>query len=255
MSTLLLTLALLTQAPTGALSDDEAQRDFAAANERALKGDHQAAVGLYQTLVDRGVHHEDLFYNLGNAQAAAQKPVEAIISYERALLLSPSDQDARANLEAVRASLRPKRKSQPNLQEAPVVLADVVRPLIAPLPKGPALWTLLICNALFFGILIALGRRSIRALKFGAAAALLGASISGLIVLGHAVLASDQRAVVRTRTVLKEGPHPRFKDKQAAERGAGVRILKRDNSWLEVQQADGTAGWLKSNQVTLVKLP
>jgi hypothetical protein len=43
-------------------------------------------------------------YDLGNQAARAGKPALAVLNYERALLLAPNDEDARANLNAVRKS-------------------------------------------------------------------------------------------------------------------------------------------------------
>lgn len=63
------------------------------------------ATGLYQRIAAEEGTSSNLFYNLGNCYYRQGKPGMAILYYERALRLDPSNADARANLAFVNARI------------------------------------------------------------------------------------------------------------------------------------------------------
>ena len=68
------------------------------ANESYSREDYKKAAELYEkVLQDEGIS-SDLYYNLGNAYYKDKQYAKAILNYERALLLSPGNEDARFNL-------------------------------------------------------------------------------------------------------------------------------------------------------------
>lgn len=82
---------------------------FAQANVRYEQGDYAGAIELYRGVETEGVEHEDLFYNLGNAYYKTGDLGRAVLYYERALMLSPRNRDARDNLSLVRLRLKDKQ--------------------------------------------------------------------------------------------------------------------------------------------------
>ncbi len=66
------------------------------------KGNYQQAIKDYEELLKGGVS-ADLYYNLGNAYYRTDNITRAIINYERALMLSPGDEDIRFNLQLARS--------------------------------------------------------------------------------------------------------------------------------------------------------
>lgn len=69
-----------------------------AADESYIKGNYQQAINDYNDLLKKGAS-ADLYYNLGNAYYRSDNIAMAILSYERALRLSPGDEDIRFNLQ------------------------------------------------------------------------------------------------------------------------------------------------------------
>lgn len=66
---------------------------------------YSKAATLYeQSIKEEGVS-TDIYYNLGNAYYRLDSLSGAVIAYERALMLDPTNSDARANLEFVRTKL------------------------------------------------------------------------------------------------------------------------------------------------------
>lgn len=242
---MILLFALLAAAPGDATADaSQHVRDFQAASERALTGDLPGALTLYQHLVDTGVRHPDLYYNMGLAYAKAGQLVDAAIDFECALRLAPSDEDARVNLDAVRKKLRPAARGDKPAE--PTGFADAIEPLVAPLPQDGFALALLLFDALAFGALI-LGRfaRSQRAWSWVSGFAFAGMIACSAIVAGQEIVRRDSRAVVTASGDLKEGPHARFSASGDVYAGERVRIRSEDGEWIEVQNEAGHRGWMQ----------
>ena len=88
---LMLLLPLCAQAVTKAEADSA-----------YVRGEYQQAIKDYEALLKQGAS-ADLYYNLGNAYYRTENITRAVLNYERALLLSPSDRDIRFNLQMARS--------------------------------------------------------------------------------------------------------------------------------------------------------
>jgi tetratricopeptide (TPR) repeat protein len=90
-------LQALTQEP---VTPTEAMR---VANEDYEAGKYADAVSIYQAIIDSGLHHSNVYYNLGNAYFKQEDLGRAILNYRRAQRLDPRDADTAANLSIARA--------------------------------------------------------------------------------------------------------------------------------------------------------
>ena len=72
------------------------------ADSAYAQGHYQKAIKDYTELLQQGAS-ADIYYNLGNAYYRVEDMTHAILSYERALLLSPGDADIRFNLQMARS--------------------------------------------------------------------------------------------------------------------------------------------------------
>lgn len=75
------------------------------ANNAYQKGSYDRAIEVYEQILASGAHSVAVYYNLGNAWFKAGNPARAILNYERALLLDPSDEEVAENLEFVRTQI------------------------------------------------------------------------------------------------------------------------------------------------------
>ena len=75
----------------------------AMADSAYAEGDYAAAVHIYEELIDLYGESAVIYYNLGGAYYKMDDIAHAILYYERALLLDPSDADVEFNLELARA--------------------------------------------------------------------------------------------------------------------------------------------------------
>jgi tetratricopeptide (TPR) repeat protein len=75
---------------------------FLEGNKLYEAGDYINAISLYETLITSfNVKNSILYYNLGNAYYRINDIGKAVLNYERALRLSPSDEDIRYNLKFI----------------------------------------------------------------------------------------------------------------------------------------------------------
>lgn len=230
---------LLASSPASA----QDQADFAAANEKALAGDQAGAIALYESLLERGLRNEDVFFNLGNVHAESGRWVEAAVAYERALRLAPSDPAARENLARVRKQLLHGEEITPI--EQPVEAVEV---LVAPLPSTFARIGFVLASSLFF-VAWFLRRQSSakwtqRLLAAGLTVGLVLGTGLGLVLIGQEWVRLDVRAVVLTDESLREGPDARFREAGRARAGSRARVLERDGGWTKIQTEEGRSGWL-----------
>ncbi|MDX1665983.1 MAG: tetratricopeptide repeat protein, partial [Saprospiraceae bacterium] len=76
-----------------------------AANSAYQRSNYAEAADLYQQLLSRNYYSEALYYNLANALYRQDRLGEAILFYERALLLDPDDPDVYHNLSLARSRI------------------------------------------------------------------------------------------------------------------------------------------------------
>lgn len=79
---------------------------FARGNAAYEAGDYARAIDEYTRVVDAGVTHPDLAYNIGNAYFKLGDLGRAVLWYERAHRAAPREADVRENLELTRSLLR-----------------------------------------------------------------------------------------------------------------------------------------------------
>ncbi len=242
----LLLLCLLANTP-------DLQRDFTAGNDRALEGNHEAAVGLYRSVLERGGHSADVYYNLGNTYAEAGRLVDAVVAWEQALRRDPGDADTLANLETVRARLAPKAAQA---DAPPVTLAEVLEPFLSPFSAQAAAIVVLAGSAMV--VLLLMARRRLenpgarRLTLVGLIAFVLATGAAGGGLLAHGIVANEARAVVVQAGELREGPYAKFKPRGPAWAGARALVLEVDGEWWQVRLQDGTSGWIEAKSALLL---
>jgi len=246
--TLTAALALCSGAAIAqALTPQQAQQEFSAANDLGLEGDFKGAAALYSSLLQRGVRHPDLHYNLGNAYAAQAKDVEAVIEYERALRMDPGHEDAAINLARVRKRLKVGTAVPPAESEPTVALADVLGPMLAPFPTAIVAWGAALAQALFFlAWWWARRSRSQGSARAAGRAAIVLAGVAlvlGLMTAGQAFVAHEPVAVAGSAFSLRQGPDERFDSSGSVSPGARLRVMDSDGRWRKVLQQDGLSGW------------
>ena len=72
------------------------------ADSAYIQGDYLTAIGIYESIIENQGVNATLYMNLGNCWLKRDEVAKAILNYERAYLIDPSDPDIRFNLELAR---------------------------------------------------------------------------------------------------------------------------------------------------------
>ena len=145
--------------PAHSQNSNQSQLDYAAANQKLVDGDAKGAVELYEHVLQSRVRDGNLYYNLGNAYAMLNKPLKAVIAYEKSLILNPNMEDAFENLLVVRKAIDPKFDPQ-SLRDAPKDPMDTIRSIVGNISENYSSLGLLVSNAMFFLAIILFRRFS-----------------------------------------------------------------------------------------------
>jgi hypothetical protein len=211
----------------------------------------QAAVVFWLLLGSVPVHSESQptgysaagLYNLGNSYARAGKPGMAILNYERASLLSPSDPDIQANLHSVRASAHLPAETPDTLDRA-VRIAN---------PFWMA-WIGVLGLSILGASAVAAQLSSRHRLLRGAAT-LLGASMVVLTLAKALALwpRLHQGIVIAAATPVRVSPVPMGDRLFTLPEGEKVRITAEHDGFALIETRDGRIGWIThSNLAPLV---
>lgn len=251
---LTLALSMLVVAVTSAhvAHADTLNEAWKRGNEAYLRGDYAAAAAAYQQLDKQQVVSTDLYYNLGVTYFRQGLLGHAIWAFERALVVSPDDEDARFNLIQARKLADQREHDKLEGAEREPLWSRVVT-YISP---STQVWLFCVLYLGCFALLFVRRRRSDEsrlAITTGAAILGAGAILAGLLVLGRMNLDRIPFAIVLPDTVaVKEGADNNFRTSFKVHSGLRVRVLERDQDWLRVRLANGLEGFVRADDVGLL---
>ncbi len=217
-------------------------------------GDYATAVADWEGIVDTGLMSRELYFNLGNAYFKTGEVAPAILWYERALRLDPSDADVRHNLEYARTL------TQDRIDEVPEFFLKSWRRSVCYLLPANAwaiLGLVLLAGTLALALLFLLGSSSgKRRLGF------FGGIVLLLLTLVCWDFSRTQRQeaqrqdiaiVMRPVSSVKSSPSENSaKDLFILHEGTRVRILDNVSGYSNIELADGRQGWIPSGDIEII---
>ncbi len=243
---LILLFALFTTAGWSASTPTDT---FRLANDAMQNGEDQDAIHLYTTIADQGYGSYQLFYNLGTAYAKQDDWYHARLYLERASLLDPTNEDVTNNLEFVKTQLE-------DFYHYPRY------PLFGVIAFVHAHLGYHFLNIMLLGLILVFSGSIYLFSKDRTRRNLIIMGAAGAALLVIATLVFFEQTYLNFHSVMgivdSEGhalyQHP---DEQAAVEnqlpgGFKVRIRETVGPWVKVDLADGTEGWLKSDQITML---
>lgn len=220
------------------------------ADDEYKKGNYQQAIRDYEELLKKGQSAE-LFYNLGNAYYRTENITKAVLNYERALLLSPGDDDIRFNLQMARSKTIDKITPKSEMffvtwYKSLVNFASVDGWAHTAVVSLAVALVLVLCY--LFGRKVLL-----RKISFYGAAALI------LLFIFSNIFAYKQRQTLTMRTgaiitspsvTLKKTPVANGENGTIVHEGSRVEIIDDTmKDWKLVELEDGREGWIQNSQM------
>ena len=246
--------ALLMLLPVfGARAEDTSAWDQAVA--AYTEGRYEDAKTLFEGIEAEGLYSgPELCYNLGGSYFKSGDLGMAILYYERALRLKPSDSDIRYNLEFARSTTRDEITPVPEF-----VLRTWIRKISYSFPANA--WAIislvLFALALALMLLFLLGRSAgaRKAGFFSAIAALLlfALTLGFSLSLRKDALRTDEAIVVKAVSSVRSSPsEDSAKDLFILHEGTKVRVLERVSGYDNISLSDGRQGWILDSDLEII---
>ena len=222
--------------------------------EAYTAGNYAQALQDWEDVRATGLMSKELYYNLGNAYFKTGEIAPAILWYERALRLDPSDTDVRYNLDFARA------QTQDKIDEVPEIFFEQWgHALCYLLPSNT--WAVL--GLVFFGLtvllvlLFLLGRTSTqrRVGFFAAIVTFLLAFLGWDFAQWQSTEAQrqDMAIVMRPVSSVKSSPSAEgAKDLFILHEGTRVKILDNVSGFSNIELADGRQGWIPIGEIEVI---
>lgn len=218
----------------------------------------ESAANKYQLLVDSGIQNSELHSNLGNAYLRSGELGRAIIHYERASRLDPTNHQLHANLLFANSQVTQLPVSSPksgsslgeSLTQRLRRSNDVIVQIVG---VRTVIWAVVMASLVFWGLLIArtAGRR-FPIWRCAATPAMILLVSLGSLGLTETEAANTFNAVVVADGIsLRAGDGEQFDEVMSVEAAQGCRLelLGQRGSWAQVRTASGHIGWIDSHDV------
>jgi tetratricopeptide (TPR) repeat protein len=213
------------------------------ANAAYAQGKFEQAKVDYVQLVDSRAYSPELFYNLGNAWFKLGDQGRAILNYQRALILKPSFEEARVNLQT---ALKIVGNDDPKtIGDSLGAYADYF-----PVVASASFWTAIFC------LIGALRKRVPYATFFGfvsiMAGILFASSLAVCIWIGSGLKDSNRALVIEAATDLKYGPAITARPVESLQIGQPIRLISERGDWTFCRANTGNLGWILSRKAERV---
>lgn len=219
-------------------------------NQAYIDGDYAQALACYSAIENGGHYSARLYYNMGNAYFKQNMLGKAILYYNRALVVSPSMDDARYNLEIAESQTKDKIAVVPEF-----FLVRWARGVRSTMSCNA--WTILsivlfvIALALLLLFLLASAIKVRKAGFYGTiVAALLFVVTTAFAVSERSVIINRQSAIVMSSAIaIKSSPDSSATDIFVLHEGTKVVVSSEIDGWSEITIADGKKGWTESSHL------
>lgn len=226
------------------------QELFVAANDAYTKGQYTQAIEGYESILASGQISKEVYFNLGNAYWKNKQKAKAILHFERALLLSPKDEDTAYNLAIVQSQLE---------DDLDVVGTFFLKDWWQNFHHffSSTTWSILTLLGLWSGIgglaiwLLAEDRQR-KKKGFFAGLGLLMTSLLFFFAArsqGNFEQHSQQAIVLESAISLRNGPDEKSTNLLTIHEGLKVELLDKIGDWYKVKLSNGEQGWLPNTAI------
>ncbi len=237
----------------GFVSFSQNQNLFEKANALYNEGKYAEAIDDYTAILESGVHSADLYFNLANAHYKLSHIAPSIYYYEKALQLSPNDQDIKNNMAFAKNM---------TIDAIEVVPETGVSKLIKNMTNkfsfdawAKAAIALVFCFVILFLIYYFAYSTTRKRLAFIGSFVCLGLVFITLTLAFHKynLDKNDNPAIVFVQeSKVKSTPNARGEEAFRLHEGTKVQVEETYNDWKKIKLTDGKTGWVASEDIILL---
>jgi tetratricopeptide (TPR) repeat protein len=227
--------------------------DFDRANNYYKAKDYQHAIQLYKKILTEGVESPAVYFNLGNCYFKSDSIARAILYYEKAKKLSPTDEDILFNLKI--ASQRKADKEDTPVTFFITAWWDAFRHSKT---TDNWAWLCVLClvvSFMLFATFVAFPASNVK--KYG----FWGGTFFILLAVLLFVVADSQynesalssEAIIMADAVsVKSSPEEKGKEIYIRHAGTKLQIIHTEGQWSEVRLSDKNVGWVPSSALEAI---
>ena len=229
------------------------EKIFQQGNEYFQQRQYEQAIESYRKLINSGYEGTALFYNLGNAYYREGKIGYAILYYEKALKLSPGDEDIKHNLAIANLKTIDKLESLPKF-----FLFEWWEGLLALFTASG--WTiisyifylLLILSIAFYFYVRNTFQQKVVLISGFAGFILLILSSTLLVIKLNKELNIKNGVVVENTVNVKLSPDSGSNDAFIIHEGLKVKLEDKVDKWIKIRLEDGKVGWIQESNTKVI---
>lgn len=243
-------IVLLFVALSATMSAAASTTRWEAGNKAYIDGNYEKAIGEYSAILDGGEYSMKLYYNIANAYFKLGEMGKAILYYNKALRIAPSQEDIRHNLALAEAQTKDRIVAIPEF---------FVNRWLRTVRNSMSCTAWSVMSLAWLGVLLAFGvlfllTSRIRWRKAGFYGALCAfvmfvAATSFAVSSRNDMLSHDEAIVMGTAISVKSSPDRSATDLFVLHEGTKVKILTEVDEWVEVVIADGKKGWTERKNI------
>lgn len=247
--TIILTALLLMSVVVGATAQTSVER-WESGNKAYIEGNYDKAIEEYTAILDGGEYSMKLYYNLANAYFKIGANGKAILYYNKALRIAPSQEDIRHNLALAEAQTK---------DRIAVIPEFFLNRWLRTVRNSMSCMAWSVLSLVAFGVLLAFALLFLLASRlrwrklgfYGALCAfvLFVATTSFAISSRNDMLSHNEAIVMGSAISIKSSPDRSATDLFVLHEGTTVKVLSEIDEWVEVVIADGKKGWTESKNI------
>ncbi|MEJ2103357.1 MAG: tetratricopeptide repeat protein [Ignavibacteriaceae bacterium] len=244
---ILLALFFLSITNIVAANIDESMKQ---AGEYYRKGEFDKSIQIYEQLRNEGYEGTSLFFNLGNSYYRIGKLGYAILNYERALKVSPSDEDVKHNLAFANLSTVDKIQPLPTF-----FLFEWWESLLASLTVNGWTYTafifyiILLVLIIFYFFAKTIFQQKVILFSSLGVLVILALTISLLVVKINREQTLVKGVIIEQSITVKSSPDQNSTDAFVIHEGLKVNMEDKLDQWTKIKLADGKVGWIENEAV------
>lgn len=222
-------------------------------NDAYIRQAFDTALMHYGSIIESGLESPDLYYNMGNAHYKLGQIPSAILYYEKALMLNPSNQDYTYNLQLANQQIVDDIKTLPQ-----PFYTNWWNTLI--FSASSLVWAICIVVSLILlvaWVLLYRFSNTSNHKRISFFMIIIFALTTGLFYLfansQYRKMENNHYGIVfAERASIYSEPNLNTTTLFIVHEGLKIKVLKQEHNWYNIQLADGSTGWISSDQVVMI---
>jgi len=212
---------------------------------------YSEAAEVFKSIINEGNINSELFFNLANCYYRSSEFGLAVLNYERALKIDPTNEDAKFNLKLANLNL------VDSIEEPPVFFLIEYWNIFVNIFTSEYWAYFSIAWLWISGVFLVLFVNRIGKKKLNLLLALICLAVGvTILIIGFGVNINENRRneaiVMQSSVYIKSSPESKGTDLLILHEGVKLIILDEVGEWFKVRIPDGNVGWLERNAIEII---